>query len=231
MSRRAGRPRACVYPRRSPRDAQSFDRVREQAWVSVFRALAAGPRRVRHGGGRAASGPGAAVVRAGCRASGRGRRVPCAGGAPGRHRVDLGLQRLGQLGNGATAGSTLPGQVTGLGSVVAVASSGWHTLALRADGTVWSWGYNGQGQLGDGTTVSRRTPVQVAGLSGVVAVAAGHSHSLALLSDGTVRAWGENTSGQLGDGSTSRSLLPVAVSGLSSAVSLGAGPDFSFAIR
>ena len=27
-----------------------------------------------------------------------------------------------------------------------------HSLAIRADGTVWAWGWNDYGQLGDGTT-------------------------------------------------------------------------------
>jgi len=48
-----------------------------------------------------------------------------------------------------------------------------HSLAVKADGTVWAWGYNAYGQLGDGTTTQRNTPVQVSGLTNVVAVEAG----------------------------------------------------------
>ena len=52
----------------------------------------------------------------------------------------------------------LPTQVKGAGgagvltSMVAIAAGETHSLALRSDGTVWAWGYNGYGQLGDGTT-------------------------------------------------------------------------------
>jgi len=84
---------------------------------------------------------------------------------------------------------------------VAIAGGGFHSLALRSDGTVWAWGENDTGELGDGSATNRATPVQVSGLTGVAAIAAGTHHSLALKSDGTVRAWGYNFYGQLGDGS------------------------------
>ena len=63
--------------------------------------------------------------------------------------------------------TTVPG---GLSNVVAIAAGGYHSLALKSDGTVVGWGDNGYGQ----TTVP-------AGLSNVAAIAAGGYHSLALL--------------------------------------------------
>ena len=38
--------------------------------------------------------------------------------------------------------------MAGLTNVIAIAAGGLHTLALKSDGTVWGWGYNGQGELG-----------------------------------------------------------------------------------
>ena len=78
-----------------------------------------------------------------------------------------------------------------------IASGGYHSLALKTDGTVWSWGRNNFGQLGDNTNTNRLLPVQVQGLSGVSAISAGYYHSLALKNDGTVWAWGYNSYGQL----------------------------------
>src|SRR5688500_11976105 len=75
-----------------------------------------------------------------------------------------------------------------------ISSGDSHTLALKPEGTVWSWGDNWYGQLGDNSTTQRSTPVQVSGLSGVIEVAAGGNFSLALKSDGTVWAWGSNGS-------------------------------------
>jgi hypothetical protein len=76
-------------------------------------------------------------------------------------------------------------QAIGLSGVQDIDGGADHSLALKSDGTVWAWGYNGVGELGDGTTTNRTTPVQVSGLSGVRAIAAGEFHSLAVVEDTT----------------------------------------------
>jgi len=50
--------------------------------------------------------------------------------------------------------------VSSLTGVSAIAGEREHTIALKNDGTVWAWGYNGSGQLGDGTWNESETPVQ-----------------------------------------------------------------------
>jgi len=112
-----------------------------------------------------------------------------------------------------------------------LAAGGTHSLALRADGTVWAWGWNDQGQLGDGTDTDRHTPVRVRGLTDVVAVAAGRAHSLALRADGTVWAWGSNEDGELGDGTDTDRHTPVKVPGLSDVVAVAARDWHSLALR
>ncbi|MDC3959229.1 hypothetical protein KEG38_35575 [Polyangium jinanense] len=106
-----------------------------------------------------------------------------------------------------------------------------HTVALKSDGTVWAWGWNGNGQLGDGTTLERHTAVQVSGLGGVIAVAAGASYTVALKSDGTVWAWGFNQFGQLGDGTTTERHTPVQVSGLGGVAAVATGRQHTVALK
>lgn len=78
------------------------------------------------------------------------------------------------------------------------------TLALDANGRVWSWGQNYAGALGDGSTVDRTVPgpVNLAALEGarVVAIAATGRSSFALDEHGRLWVWGNNYSGELGLG-------------------------------
>jgi len=130
----------------------------------------------------------------------------------------------GELGNGTNANSSLPVQVkdptgtVGLTGIVSISAFGFHSLALKSDGTVWAWGYNYYGELGNGTNANSSLPVQVYAdpiedihLTGIVSVSAGFYHSLALKPDGTVWAWGDNQYGELGNGTNANSSLPVQV--------------------
>ncbi len=141
-----------------------------------------------------------------------------------------GANWYGQIGDGTTAPSSTPVQVSGLTGVIAVAGGYAHSLALKNDGTVWAWGYNLFEQLGDGTTTDRLAPTPVTGLSSVVGVAAGEIHSLALQGDGTVWAWGANWDGQIGDGTTASSSTPVQVGGLTGVIAVSGGAAHSLAL-
>lgn len=111
-----------------------------------------------------------------------------------------------------------PVQVVGVGGtgmfagVAAVVGGGYHSLALKTDGTVWAWGLKSFGELGDATTTTRLSPVQVSGLTTATSLGAGDIHSRARLSDGTVRTWGDNSYGELGNGTRTTSQTPIQAS-------------------
>ena len=130
-----------------------------------------------------------------------------------------------QLGtNDTNWAQVTPAPVMGLTNVVAITGGAYHSLALKDDGTAWSWGKNSQGCLGNGTSSGNQTaPGQVINLNHIIAVAAGNSHSLALKSDETVWSWGDNSAGQLGiNTSSGRSLSPVRTQNLNSIISVAA---------
>ena len=121
-------------------------------------------------------------------------------------------------------------------NVISIAAGEHHSVALKADGTVWTWGYNFYGQLGNGEISpegqGQATPSQVPDLTGVIAIGAGSFHTLALKGDGTVWAWGDNRDGQLGTGAASAvpQASPVSVPLLKDVVYIAAGGGNSIAV-
>ncbi len=130
------------------------------------------------------------------------------------------------MGDGTTANKSTPVRVQQAGETAetfvdnttkwkAVAAGYSHTVGIDSDGTLWSWGNNGDGQLGDGTTANKSIPVRVQ-KTGTTwkAVAAGSAHTVGLAEDGTLWSWGWNSEGQLGDGTagdTANKSIPVRV--------------------
>jgi len=94
--------------------------------------------------------------------------------------------------------------------VLHLSAGAYHSLIVRADGSLWSAGLNDSGRLGDGTTTERRAPVQVMP-EHVAAAAAGGAHSLIVMVDGSLWACGSNAEGQLGDGTTEDRHAPVQI--------------------
>ncbi len=134
---------------------------------------------------------------------------------------------IGQLGDGTATDSHLPGQV-GAGWA-SVATGAGHTVALKADGSLWGWGDNSYGQLGDGSTTRRPYRVKIG--SGWAAVAVGSNHTVALRSDGTLWTWGDNSHGQLGDGSTTSRATPAKVGTDATWAAVAAGYYHTLALK
>lgn len=104
--------------------------------------------------------------------------------------------------------------LTGVVRVVAGPASN-HAMALRSDGSLWTWGNPGCAAYtgittclpGDGSLGFAAHAVQVRKPDGSAVLsprdfAPGDAFSVVVQADGTVLAWGANGQGQLGDGTT-----------------------------
>ncbi len=128
----------------------------------------------------------------------------------------------GQLGNGTTTNSNIPGVIS-LAKVKSVAAGANFSLVLLSNGTVDAFGEGASGQLGDGSNAQSDVPVKVSGLTGVAAISASNYSGLALLKNGTVWAWGYNGYGQLGNGEHEKnSNVPAQVAGLAEVKAISA---------
>ena len=143
-----------------------------------------------------------------------------------------GSNTYGQLGQGDwIAYVRVPTPVSALSDVAQIAAGDHHSLAIKRDGTLWSWGSNALGQLALGDNTIRISPTNVNGIDGVIAVVAGRYHSLALTKDGTVWSAGGNDDGQLGLGDRVQRNTISAISGLRDIVQVSTGNYHTLAIR
>lgn len=120
--------------------------------------------------------------------------------------------------------------VSKLSGIVAIAAEDTNCIALKNDGTVWTWGLNTHESVPVDEMAYNIIPYQVSGLTGVVAVDVGSCYNFAQKNDGTVWTWGDNNSGQLGDGTTTRRLAPVQAIGLSNIIGMAGGYSHSIMV-
>jgi len=129
-----------------------------------------------------------------------------------------GYNRDGQLGfNVAGTGQrrcTPVQEFTGATNWKRVSCGSQHTVAIKTDGTLWTWGYNSVavGQLGIniGINTMRCTPVTTfVGGTNWKQVTSSVNNTAAIKTDGTLWGWGSNTVGQLGVNDINPRCIPV----------------------
>jgi alpha-tubulin suppressor-like RCC1 family protein len=134
-----------------------------------------------------------------------------------------GFNNSGRLGDGTIENRLTPVTVVQslggppLTGVLRVELGADYSCALRNDGQVHCWGYNGSGQLGNNTNTEQLTPAPVLQAPGggpvidAKGMAIGERHGCLGLANGQARCWGNNNAGQLGDGTQDNRLTPVLV--------------------
>jgi alpha-tubulin suppressor-like RCC1 family protein len=146
----------------------------------------------------------------------------------------FGTDTSGVTGLGTSTGKTLVPTQVGTSTDWNIFSAGTaHSLTVKDDGTLWSFGDNSVGATGLGTTIgSTLEPTQVGTDTDWASIAAGPTHSVAIKEDGTLWSFGSNASGATGqNASTGSTLEPTQVGGDSNWVTISAGGDYSLVIK
>lgn len=121
----------------------------------------------------------------------------------------------GNIGDGTVVAKSTPVQISAGGTVATgwrQLSIGQHTAAIRADGTLWTWGEGTAGALGSNATTNRSSPVMILGITTGQwkQVAVGANVTLAIKDDSTMWGFGRNNDGELARGNVTAVSSPVA---------------------
>ncbi len=139
---------------------------------------------------------------------------------------------FGRLGNGTTTPNiSSPIQIGSLTDWAWAFGGGGHSVAIKTNDSLWSWGFNDDGQLGDGTTTSISSPTQVGSLTDWSTVICDFFHNLAIKKDGTLWTWGLGDDGRLGHGDVTSLSSPVQVGALTDWVQVDCGDSHSAAVK
>jgi alpha-tubulin suppressor-like RCC1 family protein len=147
-----------------------------------------------------------------------------------------GFNQCSRLGDGTQTTRSSP--VSVIGGITdwcqVSASTGTFSLAVRQNGTAWSWGFGSVGQLGtNNVSAECNSPVTVlGGFTDWCQISAGGVHSLAVRQNGTAWAWGWNPTGELGDNTVVSKRSPISViGGFTDWCQISAGYKHSLAVR
>ena len=147
-------------------------------------------------------------------------------------------QQLGVCGGAGRRSCLWPTRVSeeqfgpGGTAIVELAAGMVHTVAVCAEGGVWSWGSGPA--LGHGDEHARPAPTPIGrnafGGCSVLLVAAGNTHTVAVATDGGLWAFGDGAEGQLGLGDRRERLAPALVPSFGRVVSACCGAVHSLAV-
>ena len=140
-----------------------------------------------------------------------------------------GRNKYGELGNNTYIDTPSPVQVAlPTGNWLFIEMGAEHSVAIKSDGTLWTWGRNNYGQLGDGTVVTSNKPAQIKGGGTWISASVKGAATLAIKSDGTLWGWGSIPNS---GGSTNTIKEPVQIGTSNSWASINLGFNHAIGIQ
>ena len=123
----------------------------------------------------------------------------------------FGGSTYGELGDNTIIGKSSPVQTVCGGTNWKQVSSGYRQIvAIKTDGTLWTWGRGDNGQLGNNTIEHKSSPIQtIAYGTNWKQGDCGVYHAAGIKTDGTLWTWGWNAYGQLGYNTATQRSSPV----------------------
>lgn len=88
-------------------------------------------------------------------------------------------EHYGQVGDGSFIDRRRPVLIDASTNWLYISGGGFHSAAMKFDGSIWTWGANSSGQLGDGTYEDRRRPQQIAPDEKWLSIDLGSHHTIA----------------------------------------------------
>jgi hypothetical protein len=146
----------------------------------------------------------------------------------------FGRNTSGQTGLNTSAGDALvPTQIGTDSDWSSISAGNGFSLAIKQDGTLFSFGSNASGRTGLNTSAGDTlVPTQIGSDSDWSSVSAGSSHALAIKQDGTLFSFGSNASGRTGlNTSAEDTLVPTQIGTESNWGAITAGEVSSQALR
>jgi alpha-tubulin suppressor-like RCC1 family protein len=119
----------------------------------------------------------------------------------------------------------------GMSPWAAISTGRFHAVALKKNGTLYSWGWRWYGQVGNGSTGNGKVQIPLKTDKNWSAVSTGYEHALLLKTDGSLYACGNNRGGQLGDGSGEYRYYPGRIGTESDWKSVSAGAYHSTGLK
>ena len=148
-----------------------------------------------------------------------------------------GYNSYGMLGINNATGYSSPKQVGFLTNWSGQLYTGnqYSSGAIKTDGTLWMWGYNGYGELGTNNTTTYSSPKQVGALTTWRQLGIGQytsvQHTLGITADGKLWAWGYNGNGQLGTSNTTNYSSPKQIGTSSNWHAIGVSGQSSYGVQ